>query len=46
VRNRSEQVGTTNEMMIGIGIILLGVLLYFLSPGSRRDKKIAEAQES
>jgi len=46
VRNRSEQVGTTNEMTIGIGIILLGVLLYFLSPGSRRDKKIAEAQES
>lgn len=45
-RNRSEQVGTTNELMIGLGIILLGVLLYYVSPGSRRDKKIAEAQES
>lgn len=45
-RNRSEQVGTTNELMIGIGIILLGVLLYYVSPGSRRDKKIAEAHES
>jgi amino acid transporter len=36
VRNQSEQVGTTNELMIGIGVILLGVLLYFASPGSRR----------
>ena len=45
-RNRSEQVGTTNELMIGLGIILLGVLLYYVSPGSRRDKKIAEAHES
>lgn len=43
-RNRSEQVGTTNELMIGMGIILLGVLLYFVSPGSRRDKEIAEAR--
>jgi len=36
LRNQSEQVGRTNELMIGIGIILLGVLLYYLSPGSRR----------
>jgi amino acid transporter len=36
VRNKSEQVGTTNGFMIGMGIILLGVLLYFVSPGSRR----------
>jgi len=36
VRNQSEQVGTTNGLMIAIGVILLGVLLYFVSPGSRR----------
>jgi amino acid transporter len=36
VRNQSERVGTTNGMMIGMGVILLGVLLYFASPGSRR----------
>jgi amino acid transporter len=36
VRNQSEQVGTTNASMIGMGVILLGVLLYFASPGSRR----------
>jgi amino acid transporter len=36
VRNQSEQVGKTNELMIGIGVVLLGVLLYFASPGSRR----------
>jgi len=35
VRNQSERVGTTNGMMIGMGVILLGVLLYFASPGSR-----------
>jgi amino acid transporter len=35
-RNESEQIGTTNEMMIGMGAVLLGVLLYFASPGSRR----------
>ncbi len=36
VRNQSERVGTTNGMMIGMGVILLGVLLYFASPGSCR----------
>ena len=36
VRNQSEQVGKTNELMIGLGIVLLGVALYFASPGSRR----------
>jgi amino acid transporter len=35
-RNQSEQVGTTNGLMIAMGVILLGVLLYFASPGSRR----------
>jgi amino acid transporter len=39
VRNQSEQVGTTNELMIGIGVILLGFLLYFASPGSRRRNR-------
>jgi amino acid transporter len=36
LRNESEQVGRTNELMIGVGIILLGILLYYASPGSRR----------
>jgi hypothetical protein len=35
-------VGTTSELMIGMGVTLLGVLLYFISPGSRRSKEIAE----
>ena len=39
VRNQSERVGTTNESVIGMGVILLGVLLYFASPGSRRRNK-------
>jgi amino acid transporter len=42
VRNETEQVGTTNGLMIGIGLILLGVLLYFLSPGSRRRAERTE----
>lgn len=36
VRNEGEQVGRTNQLMIGMGIVLLGVLLYYASPGSRR----------
>jgi amino acid transporter len=39
VRNESEQVGRTNQLIIGVGIILLGVLLYFASPGSRRKNE-------
>ncbi|PYU34112.1 MAG: amino acid transporter [Acidobacteria bacterium] len=39
VRTQSERVGTTNGMMIGMGVILLGVLLYFASPGSRRKNE-------
>jgi amino acid transporter len=46
VRNESEQVGTTNGLMIGIGIILLGVLLYFASPGSRRKNENREARDA
>src|SRR5437588_4093196 len=42
-RNESEQVGTTNGLMIGSGIILLGVLLYFASPASRGKNKNREA---
>ncbi len=38
LRNRSEEVGATNELVIGVGIVLLGVMLYFASPGSRRKK--------
>jgi hypothetical protein len=31
VRNRSEIVGSTNEMVIGFGVMAAGVALYFLS---------------
>jgi amino acid transporter len=37
-RNRSEQIGTTNELIIGLAIVALGVLLYFASPGARRKE--------
>ncbi len=30
-RNRTELVGSTNELVIGIGVIVAGVVLYFLS---------------
>jgi amino acid transporter len=43
-RNQSEQVGATNELMIGLGIIAAGVLLYFISPGSRRPVPAPPAQ--
>jgi amino acid transporter len=43
IRNRSEQVGTTNGLMIATGVILLGVLLYFASPGSRRRNQNSAA---
>ena len=36
VRTSVENVGATSELMIGAGICALGVLLYYLSPGSRR----------
>lgn len=36
VRTLNEEVGSTNELMIGLGIFTLGVALYLLSPGSRR----------
>jgi amino acid transporter len=45
LRNETEQVGTTNGLAIGIGLILLGVLLYFLSPGSRRRAQRAEVRQ-
>jgi amino acid transporter len=44
MRNQSEHVGTTNESMIGMGVILLGILLYFASPGSRRRNETGEAR--
>jgi hypothetical protein len=31
--------------MIGLGLILLGVLLYFASPGSRRKNETDEIRE-
>ena len=36
VRSKSEEVGATNELMLALGIIAFGVVLYFLAAGSRR----------
>jgi amino acid transporter len=36
VRNRTELVGTTNELVIGMGIVAAGAALYFLSEAFRR----------
>ena len=36
VRSETEEVGATNELMLALGIIALGVVLYFLTAGSRR----------
>ena len=38
VRNRTELVGSTNELVIGIGVIGAGVALYFLSNAISRKK--------
>jgi amino acid transporter len=37
-RNRTEQIGSTNELTIGIGVIAVGVALYFLSSVISRKK--------
>jgi len=37
-RNRTELVGVTNELVIGIAVIAMGVALYFLSKALRRVK--------
>jgi threonine dehydrogenase-like Zn-dependent dehydrogenase len=37
-RNRAEIVGSTNEMVIGFGVIAIGVVLYFLSRAISRKK--------
>jgi len=39
VRNRTELVGSTNELVIGVGIIAVGVALYFLSRYFRENQK-------
>jgi amino acid transporter len=36
IRNASENVGATTELEIGLGLIALGVALYFINPGSRQ----------
>jgi len=36
VRSKSEQIGATNELMIVLGILALGVVCYFLSAALRR----------
>jgi len=38
VRNRQELVGDTNGLILGIGIILAGAILYFISAAQRRKK--------
>jgi amino acid transporter len=38
-RNRTELVGTTNELVIGIGVVVAGALLYFLSEALRRKNR-------
>lgn len=37
-RNRAEIVGATNELVVGIGIVVAGVGLYFLCEAIRRKK--------
>jgi len=37
VRDHSERVGNFSELTIGLGILALGVVLYLISPGSRRQ---------
>jgi amino acid transporter len=37
-RNRTELVGATNELVIGIAVIITGVVLYFVSNALRRGK--------
>jgi hypothetical protein len=37
-RNRAEIVGATNELVVGIGIVVAGVGLYFLCEAMRRKK--------
>lgn len=38
IRDRSEAVGSSNELIIGCAIITLGIALYFASSGSRRAR--------
>jgi amino acid transporter len=41
-RNRAEQIGSTNEMVIGVAIIAAGVALYFLAGLLTRKRKFIE----
>ena len=43
IRNQNERVGGTNELTVALGIMALGIVLYFASPGSRRPAQ-PEAQ--
>ena len=38
VRNRTEQIGSTNELVIGVIVIVAGITLYFLSKVISRKK--------
>jgi hypothetical protein len=40
VRNSRESVGSTNEMVIGIAVIVAGIALYFLTGMIRRKKPV------
>jgi hypothetical protein len=37
VRNRAEHLGSTNELVIGMGVIAAGIGLYFLSRLLRKN---------
>jgi len=39
-RNRTERIGSTNELVIGIVVIAAGVALYFLSRQFRNKQKV------
>jgi hypothetical protein len=39
VRNQSEQIGATNELIVGAAVLAAGMVFYFISPGSRRKAR-------
>jgi amino acid transporter len=45
VRNRTENLGSTNELVIGVGVIAAGVALYFLSKVVPRKKEVPPTEQ-
>lgn len=39
VRNQSEPIGATNELVVGAAVLAAGMVFYFISPGSRRKAR-------